>query len=292
MTKRRHPFNLPQEAGKRKLEGFTLVELLVVIAIIALLASLLVPAVQKGLTVARKTGCQSNERQIGVAFAGYMSDHDGKYPIGTLQTASGTSISWDDLLAPYDGRGALTDEIAKIDFLSSHNYSGENANLYLCPASSYRETGPGFRISYVTHASNSIDSNTGKYRNWSHARGIMSKHIKRSSSERVGYAMSLAQVPNPSRSIALFEHHIDWMDMGYGYERILKDLHGTHADNLDTRYYPTLEHQWVHGKLYTMNFLFADGSVRFLDMADTVTPGTAWYSTPIEQGNGMWDCQE
>ena len=68
-------------------------------------------------------------------------------------------------------------------------------------------------------------------------------------------------------------------------------LFGTEPDSLDSRYYPTLEHQWVHGTLYAMNFLFVDGSVRFLHMDDTVNPGTRWYTTNIETDNGMWDCQ-
>ncbi len=64
----------------RRAAAFTLIELLVVIAIIALLAAILFPVFAQSREKARQTACLSNMKQVGVAFAQYLSDADGQYP--------------------------------------------------------------------------------------------------------------------------------------------------------------------------------------------------------------------
>ena len=63
-------------------KGFTLIELLVVITILGILAALLFPVFVKARENGRRTACQSNERQLGLALFQYVADNDERFPSG------------------------------------------------------------------------------------------------------------------------------------------------------------------------------------------------------------------
>lgn len=89
---------------KPKKLGFTLIELLVVIAIIALLAAILFPVFGRARENARRSSCQSNLKQIGVAVLQYAQDYDEIYPMTRWNPPAnlgGTRMSWMHCTQPY-----------------------------------------------------------------------------------------------------------------------------------------------------------------------------------------------
>ena len=86
----------------RAVRCFTLIELLVVIAIIAILAAMLMPALERARNAAMQAKCLSKQKQIGLAMAMYHNDWDGYSPVAVytdLPAAWNLHNPWDLVLA-------------------------------------------------------------------------------------------------------------------------------------------------------------------------------------------------
>ena len=141
-------------------KGFTLIELLVVIAIIAVLISLLLPAVQSAREAARRTQCVNNMKQLGLAMYNYESAL-GSYPLGVSLNArfngsggsAGSPINWSGwgslaLVLPHIEGGNLYNAINfnlspwnhyRAQYGWDANYTGFNTRVaaFLCPSDAW-----------------------------------------------------------------------------------------------------------------------------------------------------------
>lgn len=137
MKRFRHPTSAAPSTNlirrqKQASAKFTLIELLVVIAIIAILAGLLLPALQKAREAAKKSSCINNLKQFGSAITMYSNDFEQYVPMSRARNwavgnsaANGFMACWVTQLSPY------------LQGPSEEQFSDDDVKLpkvYICPS--------------------------------------------------------------------------------------------------------------------------------------------------------------
>lgn len=151
---------VPGRPAVSRRSGFTLIELLVVIAIIAILVSLLLPAVQAVREAARRTQCQDHLHNLVVGVHNYMGAHKFLPPgaaVDLSTTSTGNNGSWGvhGRILPFLEQGNL---YRNVDLTIAWDYqlaiSGLKVDVYSCPSDVKsdiaRDPGGGRAILYPT----------------------------------------------------------------------------------------------------------------------------------------------
>jgi len=144
-----------KNTARDSVTGFTLVELLVVIAIIGVLTALLVPALARGKSAAKRTVCASNLRQLSLAAQMYWDDHDGKFfPYRFDNDSQGTRY-WFGWIA----RGAEGERSFDAEQGALYPYL-KGGGVEICPSLNYnsdflkpKATGASYGYGYNLHLS-------------------------------------------------------------------------------------------------------------------------------------------
>jgi prepilin-type N-terminal cleavage/methylation domain-containing protein/prepilin-type processing-associated H-X9-DG protein len=190
-----------------RLFAFTLLELLVVIALIAVLASMLLPAVGRTRERAMSVQCVGNVRQLAIAWILYSDDNNGRLANNLAGTTGGKSLAaktnanWVNNNLTWD-LDADNTNTAGLTEASLGDYASRNAKIYRCPTDrllSDRQQASGWSSRVRSYSMNAMVGDAGE----ATVTGKNRFNPKQSQSFRI------TEIQRPSETFVFVEEHAD-----------------------------------------------------------------------------------
>lgn len=269
--------NLQINGATRK-QGFTLIELLVVIAIIAILAAILFPVFGRARENARRSSCQSNLKQIGLAIMQYTQDYDELYPSAVQND---WFLTWAKTVQPY----------------------AKSTQVFMCPSDPDAGKGApdsanpwqGVAISYAANAYHGYPGPTYSYTQlgpmgaFGEAGLSLSKITRPTESILVAekWSSDIAKIAGSSPPVGPFNASgfggNGMIGGGLSWNYTGTVIPGTNGSG--TAYGTSINGAVSAGHLDTANFLFVDGHVKALKPLATNPNTNNYWDAPTN----MWD---